>query len=131
MAQTDQSNEKKAASEARKAVRAYLQWLKDNKTTRGPKRTPETISKRIASIDNELESASVLKALDLSQERINLSAEKTRLEEAGDGSELEAAFIACAKAYGESRDIPIKFAGWREAGVSAVTLKEAGIGRGD
>ena len=45
-----------------------------------------------------------------------------------DLDELEGAFVEVAKSYGERKGIA--YATWRDVGVSAATLKRAGIGRG-
>ena len=45
-----------------------------------------------------------------------------------DLSALEAEFVAVAKGYAERKQI--SYEAWREAGVSASTLKAAGITRG-
>ena len=43
-------------------------------------------------------------------------------------TQLEAEFVKFAKSYSERK--AISYAAWREVGVSAATLKAAGIGRG-
>jgi len=113
---------------ARRAVREYLSALDDTKPKRGRKRTPESIDKRLGAIAAEMDDASALKKLDLSQERLDLMAEKDRLENAIDLGALEAAFVTHAKAYGETKGIT--FAAWRDVGVTAETLKAAGIKKG-
>jgi len=125
MARTKMSDDEK---NARRAVREYLSALDDNKPKRGRKRTPESIDKRLAAIGAEMDDASALKKLDLSQERIDLQAEKDRLENAVDLGALEAGFVAHASAYGEAKGIT--YAAWREVGVSAETLKASGIKKG-
>jgi len=67
--------------------------------------------------------------LDLVQQRINLEAELESLKQAGsiDLSALEANFVNHAAAYGGRRGI--SYAAWREIGVTAATLKAAGIRR--
>jgi DNA-binding phage protein len=45
-----------------------------------------------------------------------------------DITEIEDAFVAAARGYGERKGISYQV--WREAGVSAEVLKKAGIGRG-
>src|SRR5438067_3615956 len=52
-----------------RAVRVYLEALQANKPKRGRKRTPDSIKKRLASIDAELQSADPLRSLNLRQER--------------------------------------------------------------
>lgn len=113
---------------ARKAVRDYLQALEANRPRRGRKRTPESIAKRLEVLEGEIAASSALKKLELAQERLDLQAELDRMGETVDLTELENQFAAHAKAYGEAKGI--SYTAWREVGVSAATLKAAGIGRG-
>ena len=126
------SDEHKAALRAgrdeTRAVRQYLDAVASTKPKRGRKRTPDSIKKRLSSIEQELASASALKALHLRQERIDLQAELTATDATVDITEIEDAFVAAARGYGERKGISYQV--WREAGVSAEVLKKAGIGRG-
>lgn len=124
---------KKALAEGRaqgRSVKQYLDALEENKPKRGRKRTPESIKKRLAAIEDQLASASSLKRLNLLQERSDLSEELERetSEDKVDLSELEAEFVKVAKDYGERKGIA--YGTWREMGVPAATLKQAGITRG-
>jgi hypothetical protein len=112
------------------AVRAYLEALEANRPKRGRKRTPESIAKRIATIDAQYETAGSLTALQLLQERKNLETELRVMERdsAPDLDRLQRAFVKHARAYGEAKGI--EHATWREIGVSADLLREAGITRG-
>ena len=76
-----------------------------------------------------MEGATVTRRLGLVQQRIALAAELEAIEQASsiDLSALEASFVDHAAAYGGRRDI--SYAAWREIGVSAATLKAAGIRR--
>ena len=56
-----------------RAVREYLDALRANKPKRGRKRTPDSIKKRLAAIDEQLESADPLGELRLIQERRDLA----------------------------------------------------------
>ena len=56
-----------------RAVREYLDALRANKPKRGRKRTPDSIKKRLAAIDDQLESADPLGELRLIQERRDLT----------------------------------------------------------
>ena len=126
MARTKMTNAEKAEGTA---IREYLKALEQNAPRRGRKRTPDGIRRQLASVVAEMEGATVTRQLDLVQQRINLEAELETLEQAGsiDLSALEARFVDHAAAYGERRDI--SHAAWREVGVSAATLKAAGIRR--
>ena len=111
------------------AIREYLKALEQNAPRRGRKRTPDGIRRQLASVTAEMEGATVTRQLDMVQQRIDLETELEALEQAGsiDLSALEANFVDHAAAYGGRRGI--SFAAWREVGVSAATLKAAGIRR--
>ena len=110
------------------AVRAYLEALEANRPKRGRKRTPDSIAKRIAAIDVQYETAGSLTALQLLQERKNLEAELTLMQRdtAPDLDKLRRAFVKHARAYGDAKGI--ERATWREIGVPADVLRDAGIG---
>jgi len=126
MARTKMTNAEKAEVAA---IREYLKALEQNAPRRGRKRTPDGIRRQLASVASEMEGATVTRQLDLVQQRINLEAELEALEQTGsiDLSALEANFVDHAAAYGGRRGI--SYAAWREVGVSATTLKAAGIRR--
>jgi hypothetical protein len=65
--------------------------------------------------------------LSLIQERLDLKDELRRLDTAVDLTDVEAEFVAAAKAYGERKGI--SYQAWREIGVPAAVLKSAGISR--
>ena len=111
------------------AIREYLKALEQNAPRRGRKRTPDGIRHQLASVAAEMEGATVTRQLDMVQQRIDLETELEALEQAGsiDLSALEANFVDHAAAYGGRRGI--SYAAWREVGVSAATLKAAGIRR--
>jgi hypothetical protein len=111
-----------------RAVRHYLEALEAHRPKRGRKRTPETIGKRLGDIEAKLAGADPLSRLQLVQERMDLQAELSVKTEKVDLSELERAFVAVARQYGERKGI--SYNAWREAGVDAAVLKRAGIGRG-
>src|SRR5580765_6391856 len=84
-----------------RAVRNYLDALEATKPKRGRKRTPDSIKKRLATIDAELASADPLKALNMRQERRDLLTELTTMDETVDLATVERDFITSAKAYGD------------------------------
>lgn len=110
-----------------RAVRDYLEALRSSKPKRGRKRTPDSIKKRLAEIENELEDASAISELQLVQERRDLTAELESMDTGVDLSELEDEFVKVAKSYAERKGI--SYGSWRDVGVSAATLKRAGITR--
>ena len=125
------SDEHKAAlaegREQGRVVRRYLEALEYHRPKRGRKRTPETIARRLACIDEQLATANPLNRLLLVQERLDLERELAGSE--GDGAdmeEFEGAFIEVAAAYGERKGIT--YEAWRSIGVAPRILKAAGIG---
>jgi hypothetical protein len=110
-----------------KAVRDYLDALRANKPKRGRKRTPDSIKKRLTTIDGQLKDADPLTELRLVQERRDLEYELQSMDSAVDLSAIEGSFVKVAKAYSERQGI--SYAAWREVGVEASVLKKAGIGR--
>ncbi len=126
------SDSHKAAMERGRAegrvVRDYLEALRSSKPKRGRKRTADSITARLARIDDELADASAIEELQLLQERRDLTAELDSMGSGVDLDELESSFVEVAKAYGERKGIA--YATWRDVGVSAATLARAGIGRG-
>ncbi len=111
-----------------RVVRDYLEALRSNKPKRGRKRTADSINKRLAAIETELQSASAIEELQLVQERRDLNDELASLGSGVDLAEIEEAFVEVAEGYGERKGI--SYASWRDVGVSAATLKRAGISRG-
>lgn len=108
-------------------MRDYLDALRTNKPKRGRKRTPDSISRRLQAIDQELQDADPVRELKLIQERIDLNAELATFEAAVDTSELEAAFVKVAKSYSERNNI--SYSAWRQIGVEPAVLRKAGISR--
>ena len=112
-----------------RAVRDYLDALSTNTRKRGRQRTADSVKARISTIGDALDDASVTKRLDLVQERLDLEAELGAMDQARnvDMGSLEAKFVKAAASYGTRRGI--SYTAWREIGVSADTLKSAGIRR--
>lgn len=110
-----------------KAVRNYLEALELHRPKPGRRRTPESMRKRIAVIESELDAARPLQRLHLIQEKTNL---ESKIEAAGavvDISTFEDEFAASAREYGEANGI--NYSTWRAIGVPAAVLKRAGISR--
>jgi hypothetical protein len=126
------SNEhKQALAQGRdqgRAVRNYLEALEAHKPKRGRKRTVDSIQKRLAAIEADLETADPLTRVNLLQERMDLEAELEAKEAVIDLSELEDDFVAAVADYSERKGI--SYAAWREAGVDAGVLRRAGLRRG-
>lgn len=110
-----------------RAVRDYLDALRNNKPKRGRKRTPESVQRRLDAIVVELSDTDPVTELKLIQERMDLESELSHLQSGVDTSELEAAFVAVAKSYSDRN--AISYAAWREIGVEPAVLREAGVTR--
>lgn len=111
-----------------RAVRRYLEALEATKPKRGRKRTPDSMKKRLDRIQGDIATSEPLKRLQLVQERIDLEQQIETAETTVDLSKLERDFVKAAGGYSERKGI--SYAAWRELGVSAATLKAAGISRG-
>jgi uncharacterized protein YicC (UPF0701 family) len=112
-----------------RVVREYLEAVRATKPKRGRKRTAETVTTRLETIDAELESASPIDELLLVQERRDLRSELESMSDTIDMKQLEAEFVAVAKSYSQSKQI--SYQSWRDVGVEASVLKAADISRGD
>lgn len=112
-----------------KIVRDYLEALKTNKPKRGRKRTTDTIQARLEAIEAELGEADPLTELRLIQERRDLQKELETKDTGVDIAALEADFVKIAKSYSARQGIA--YATWRDVGVEASVLREAGLSRSD
>ena len=112
-----------------RAVRQYLEALELHRPKRGRKRSPESVEKRLAAIDESLLTADPLTRVQLFQERMDLRNSLAASDNAVDMTMLEEGFVAAAGPYGQRKGIT--YAAWRQAGVDAGILREAGIRRGD
>jgi hypothetical protein len=122
---------KEALAEGRNHARIvgrYLEALEANRPRRGRKRTPDSVKKRLASVETELKDASALTRLNLLQERRDLEVELATMSAgAPDLTGLEKDFVRVAKSYSGKKGI--SYGAWREFGVPPETLKKAGITR--
>jgi len=125
------SNEHKAAlaegREQGRAVRRYLEALEAHRPRRGRKRTPESMKKRLDSVENALATADPLKRLHLIQERLDLQSALETNDAKVDLDSLEKEFIAAAAPYSARKGI--SYSAWRELGVPSSVLDRAGISR--
>jgi hypothetical protein len=111
-----------------RAVRRYLEALEAHKPKRGRKRTPESVQKRLETINERLADADALTRLHLVQERMNL---ETELASTGNGVDIQALedeFVTAAAPYGARKGIT--YAAWRQLGVDPGVLRRAGVKRG-
>jgi hypothetical protein len=108
-------------------VRRYLEALESSKPRRGRKRTPESIRKRLNTIDASLPTAEPLARLHMVEEKQRLEAELSHSGETVDLAGLEKNFVKVARVYGERKGI--SYSAWRTVGVSANVLQQAKIPR--
>ena len=116
-----------AGREEGRIVRKYLEAIEQAKPRRGRKRSPDTIAKRLAAIEDELLDADPLSRLHLIEEHQRLEAELEQADDTVDLAELEEDFVRVARAYGERKGI--SYSAWRAVGVSAGVLQQAQIAR--
>lgn len=108
-----------------RAVKAYLEFLDTNRPKRGRRRTETSITARLGVIESEIEAASPLSKLSMYQEQTDLLAELEAMKDVVDGTELRAAFVETASRYAAAKGI--EKAAFRQMGVDAATLREAGV----
>lgn len=109
-----------------RAVKDYLRLL--NSRRPGRPVTRESLEKRIAGLTEKIDSEDdPLKKLEMIQSRIDAEDQMSELEDAVDADAIEKEFIEVAKSYSDRKGI--SYSAWREAGVSAQVLRDAGVPR--
>ncbi len=108
-------------------VRQYLEALEATKPRRGRKRTPDSIRKRLTTIESSLATADPLARLHLVEERQRLEGELAHTGDTVDLAGIEKSFVKVARPYGERKGI--SYSAWRTVGVSASVLQQAKIPR--
>lgn len=109
-----------------RAIKAYLKALSAKRPGRPV--TPESLKARIAALEEKIATTEdPLKKVDLVQQKLNLEARLAQVSDSQDLEALEQGFVQYAKSYSERKGIT--WAAWREAGVPASVLKQAGIPR--
>lgn len=110
-----------------RAIKAYLEAI-DTPRRRGRPVTVETLEARIAILDEKIRTeADPLTRVHLIQTRLDTEDVMASVRAAADLSELEAGFVTSAASYSERKSV--SYTAWREAGVPASVLKEAGVRR--
>ncbi len=108
-----------------KAVREYLEALNVDKRKVSD---PEDLEKRIADTAQKIaDEDDPVREVELIQRRLELEAELEDAQDAPDFEELESAFKEAVKEYSERKGIT--YPAWRELGVPAGVLKDAGVPR--
>jgi ribosomal protein L17 len=111
-----------------KVVRHYLEALHSN-GQRGRPVDRQSLEGKIERLQGQIdEEPNAARRVELIQERLDSERRLAGLEESADREALERDFIAIAKEYSQRRGIT--YTAWREVGVPAAVLREAGIARG-
>jgi hypothetical protein len=108
-------------------IREYLEIVEATKPKRGRRRTPESITKRLAIIATELKTADPVTKVRLIQERLNLRNELAGMKTKTEVGTAEVRFVKVARSFSVRNDIT--YDAWREFGVTPAVLKRAGIER--
>ena len=109
-----------------RAVKAYLEALAAKRPGRPV--TPDSVNKKLASLEERLAGeGDPLKRLDLVQAKLDAEDQLAALSDSADFDAIEQEFIEIAKSYSERKGIT--YSAWREVGVAAPVLKDAGIPR--
>lgn len=110
-----------------KAVRDYLAALEQERKP-GRRLDRDTIESRIPEIQSAIDAEpDPAKRVELIQKRLDLEERLVGMEDEPDMGALESAFVDAAAEYSERKGIT--YSAWREAGVPAAVLKQAGIRR--
>ena len=124
------SEEHKAAlAQGRKESRAIKQYL-EMLAARRPGRpvTPERLRERIADLEGRIATEEdPLKQVELRQARIDAEKALAASPDVADIEAVEAGFVAHARSYSDRKGI--SYTAWREQGVTAAILRQAGIPR--
>ncbi len=111
-----------------KVVRDYLEAL-HAEGRRGRPVDRQSLEARIERLQSQInEAPDAARRVELIQQRLDAERKLAGLEGSADRQSLERDFIEVAKAYSERRGI--SYTAWREVGVPAAVLREAGIARG-
>jgi hypothetical protein len=121
---------KQALAEGRRqsrAVRNYLEALESESQSSGL--DEETIQQRIEEIQSKIDAEdNHARRVELIQQRLDYEEQLSQVEEGLDIQELEREFVDVVEAYSERKGLSYK--AWREAGVPASVLRDAGLSRG-
>lgn len=107
-----------------RSIKAYLNALDARKPGRPV--TRESLEQRLARVNSKLEAeVDPLKRLDLMQSKMDIEQTLANTEKSSNLEELAAGFVAHAKSYSERKGIT--YTTWRQFGVPAELLRQAGI----
>jgi hypothetical protein len=131
LARKKMSDEHKAAlakgREQGRAVRDYLAALEQERKP-GRKVDRGTVENRISEVQQRIDDEpDPAKRVELIQRRLDLEEQLVAMQDELDLDALEQGFVDAAAEYSERKGI--SYTAWREAGVPAAALKQAGIRR--
>jgi hypothetical protein len=107
-----------------RSIKAYLNALDAKKPGRPV--TRESLEQRLARVNSKLEAeVDPLKRLDLMQSKVDVEQTLANTEKNSNLEELAAGFVTHAKSYSERKGIT--YTTWRQFGVPADLLRQAGI----
>lgn len=118
---------KEALAQGRREARAIKRYLKALESRKpGRPVTRESLEKRLAKTNEKIEAEeNPLARVELIQTRLDIEDQLAKLEESANFEEVEAEFMEHVKSYSDRKDI--SYTAWREYGVPAATLREAGV----
>jgi hypothetical protein len=122
------NSHKEALAEGRaegRIVREYLELVEKTRPRRGRQRTSESITLRLAKIEQALITADPVLRIRLLQERMNLTSELRDKKSDLNRQEIEMQFIKVALRYSKRHQISYK--AWREFGIDENVLAKAKI----
>ncbi len=107
-----------------RAIKGYLEALEQRRPGRPV--TRESLEKRLSQTTKKIESEEdALRRVELTQKRLDIEDELSKLGESANFEELEADFVEHVKSYSERK--AISYTAWREVGVPAAALRAAGV----
>jgi len=107
-----------------RAIKGYLNALAARKPGRPV--TKESLQKRLENVNEKLDqSGDPLERVDLLQSRLDLEKAISEVASGDDLDALKKGFVKHAKKYSERKGV--SYTAWRQAGVPAAVLREAGI----
>ena len=130
MARKMSEDHKAALAKGREQGRAVREYLAAIEQERKPGRPVDrsAIEAKLPEIQGRIDAEpDPAKRVELIQKRLDLEERLIELGDAPDTAQLEVDFIAAAAEYSERKGIT--YPAWREAGVPAAVLKQAGIKR--
>jgi hypothetical protein len=118
---------KEALARGRKEARAVKSYLKAIDARSGGRQpSKETLRNRLDKVNEKIDATDdPLKTVDLLQSKLDIERALARAEDQDDFEEAEKAFIDNVKSYSERKGIT--YTAWREFGVPAKVLREAGV----